>query len=267
MIESDDEAPTVATSRFRFPTCFWIATAAVATAGAVRHGWTGEPQIKGLSFRYVAVTGIGDQAGVCRRDPSDVIRVGDRYYVYYTKVVRAELPASWRRLYPSGYPGTVWCAMSPDGLHWRELGRVLGASRSDTFDSFGVFTPNILRVRGRYWLYYTAVRPTPGRDDGGFDNNSTTDPTGIGIAVADRPEGPFHRIKDKPILIPAGDPQAFDSYRVDDSCLVIRGGKIWFYYKGRSRAHGPAGAPGPGLWRARPPGLPDPGGRYERLHW
>ncbi|NOX55145.1 MAG: family 43 glycosylhydrolase [Planctomycetes bacterium] len=231
----------MAVARFRSSACLWIGMAAVAIGGTVRCGWGNEPEIAGLRFRYVAATGIGHEAGVCRRDPSDVIRVGDRYYVYYTKVVRAELPASWRNLYPSGYPGTVWCAVSADGVHWRELGRVLGLGPPGAFDSFGVFTPNVLKYRGRYWLYYTAVRPTPGRDDGGFDNNSTTDPTGIGVAVADRPEGPFHRISDKPILIPAREPQAFDSYRVDDSCLLVRDGKIWLYYKGRSRAHGPAG--------------------------
>jgi hypothetical protein len=193
---------------------------------------------------YSNAKGIGLQEGVCRRDPSDVIKVESLWYVWYTKVVQSDLPEKWRSLYPSGYPGTIWYATSNDRGHsWRERGRSLGPGPPGSFDSFGVFTPNILNYRGRYYLYYTAVRPTPGRDDGVFENNSTNDFTAIGVAVADHPGGPFRRLEADPILQPSEDGTSFDSYRVDDASLLMRGGRIWLYYKGRNLAHG-RGGPG-----------------------
>lgn len=109
------------------------------------------------------------------------------------------------------------------------------------WDSFGVFTPNILKHNNRYWLYYTGVCPTPGRNDGKFENNSENDFTAIGVAVSDLPNGPFERPSDKPVLTVSRAREAFDSYRVDDACLLIRSDKVCLYYKGSSIAHGRAG--------------------------
>jgi len=38
-----------------------------------------------VSFPKSTMTGIGEEEGVMRRDPSDVIKVGDLFYVWYTK--------------------------------------------------------------------------------------------------------------------------------------------------------------------------------------
>lgn len=198
--------------------------------------------ISSVTFTYSDAPGIGLEAGVCRRDPSDVIRVGDTYYVYYTKVVRDELPKKSRSLYPSGYPGTVWYATSNDeGRTWTEIGEALAAGPDGAFDSFGVFTPNILKQGGRYFLYYTGVRPTPTRDDGVFENNSTNDFTAIGLAVSDSPSGPFARIGNQPIMEVSDRRDQFDSYRIDDACLLVHDGKVWLYYKGRALRYGTAG--------------------------
>ena len=43
------------------------------------------------SFQFQTVTGIGKEPGITRRDPSDVIRVGDTYFVYYTHVDQSKL--------------------------------------------------------------------------------------------------------------------------------------------------------------------------------
>jgi len=171
-------------------------------------------------FIYKSVTGIGHEAGVCRRDPSDVIKVGDTYFVWYTKVL-AGAP-----LYPSGYFGTIWFATSRDGLDWTERGQALGKGPSGSFDAYAVFTPGILAAKGKYYLYYTAVPD-------GFVNNNTSDSTAIGMAESDSPHGPWTKNPVNPILKPSTDHAMFDSYRVDDSCLLVRGGRYWLYYKGR----------------------------------
>ncbi len=57
------------------------------------------------TFTYDEAKGIGHETGCTRRDPSDVIKVGDTYYLYYTKV-SGRAPGYW---------GTVWYATSKDG--------------------------------------------------------------------------------------------------------------------------------------------------------
>jgi predicted GH43/DUF377 family glycosyl hydrolase len=189
-------------------------------------------EISPIQFFYTEVSGIGHEKGCTRRDPSDVILVDDTHYVYYTKVY-GKAPGYW---------GTVWCASSKDGGYtWKEEGEVLGKGNPGHFDSQATFTPNIMEANNKYYLFYTGVSPTTGRSDGVFENNSTTDITAIGLAVADSPTGPFLRIENNPVLEVSNKAEDFDSYRVDDAALLFRDGKFWLYYKGRSREHGREG--------------------------
>ncbi|MBN2611746.1 MAG: family 43 glycosylhydrolase [Bacteroidales bacterium] len=189
-------------------------------------------------FKFSEVTGIGFEEGVTRRDPSDVMKVGQTYYVYYTKIPDAE-PKYWG----AGYWGaSVWCAKSEDeGFSWTEVGEMLDSGKKGTWDSQAVFTPNILYANGKYYLFYTGVKPTPGNADGEFENNNITDVTAIGVAVSDLPTGPFKRVSGEPILKVSVEPEKFDSYRVDDASLLYRNGLYWLYYKGRSLVGGHGG--------------------------
>ena len=75
------------------------------------------------AFKYDEVVGIGHETGCTRRDPSDVIKVGDTCYLYYSKVYGRS----------PGYWGTVWYATSQDeGFTWQEHGEILGrASKAE----------------------------------------------------------------------------------------------------------------------------------------
>ncbi len=170
--------------------------------------------IKTIAVNYSAVSGIGQEKGVMRRDPSDIIRVGDLYYVWYSKGPQK-----------TGYDATVWYATSPDGLDWTEQGMALGKGEAGSWEFGSVFTPNILVAEGRYWLFYSGVSTNYGK---GFQPDSK-----IGIAVANSPNGPWEKLGNNPILGNSKDPEAFDSYLIDDACLVAREGKYFFYYKGR----------------------------------
>ncbi|MDO6807177.1 family 43 glycosylhydrolase [Zobellia galactanivorans] len=189
--------------------------------------------LKSVRFTYQEVKGIGHDSLFNRRDNSDIIQVDGTYYVWYTKM---ESPQT------AGYWGSIWYATSVDeGLTWKEQGMALGLGREGKFDSQSVFTPNILTYEGRYYLYYTGVKPTPGNKDHIFENNSINDITAIGLAVADHPKGPFKRVENNPILEISQTPEAFDSYRIDDASLLVRDDKIGLYYKGRSIIHGKQG--------------------------
>lgn len=197
-----------------------------------------EKTFENIEFSYQNVSGIGHEVGVTRRDPSDVIKVGQTYYVYYTKIPDAE-PQYWG----AGYWGaSVWCAKSEDAGHsWTEVGEMLSVGETGKWDSQAVFTPNILYSNGKYYLFFTGVKPTPGNAEGEFENNNISDITAIGVAVSDSPTDPFKRVSEEPILKVSVEPEKFDSYRVDDASLLYRNGLYWLYYKGRSLISGEGG--------------------------
>lgn len=183
------------------------------------------PELMQPQIRVEPLIGLGPETGVCRRDPSDVIRVGDQFFVWYTKV--SDAPGVFQ--YPSGYSGELWYAMSKDGHHWQEQGLCLRKGGERDWDGHGVFTPGILVADGHYYLFYTAVG----------NPMSIATPTAIGVAAADSPRGPWRKFARNPILRPSTDPAQFDSFRVDDACLLVRGGEYWLYYKGRQAGHSP----------------------------
>jgi len=197
-----------------------------------------EAYFSNIEYKFTDVKGIGYEKGVTRRDPSDIIKVGQTYYIYYTKIPDAE-PKYWG----AGYWGaSVWCAKSEDeGFSWIEVGEMLDLGKKGKWDSQAVFTPNILYADGKYYLYYTGVKPTPGNADGEFENNNISDITAIGVAISDSPTGPFQRITNEPMLKVSVEPEKFDSYRVDDASLLYRNGLYWMYYKGRSLLGGQGG--------------------------
>ncbi len=172
-------------------------------------------------------TALKPQRHITRRDPSDIIRYRGEYYVWYTKVVKSAGHEE-----NAGYAGDVWYATSNDGLHFTERGLAVERGGRGRWDEHGVFTPNILVWRKRFYLSYTGV-PSPYSDQ---------TRTAIGMASANSPAGPWRKHPTNPILLPQADhPAAFDSMRIDDSAFVVRGDDIMLYYKGRCGLDGPAG--------------------------
>jgi hypothetical protein len=176
-----------------------------------------------MVLRCSPANGLGPEAGVMRRDPSDIIKVKDLFYVWYTKGKVAD-----------GFDATVWYATSPDGHDWTEKGEALERGPKGSWDEQSVFTPNIMVAKGKCWLFFTAV-PKPFTNKG---NKATK--SAIGVAVADSPDGPWRKSEANPIHRTSDNPAAFDSMRVDDACLVVREGRYWLYYKGRQWDNTPA---------------------------
>ena len=197
-----------------------IATFA-AIAFLLQLGCSKEAEIGTVAANYTDLANIGKEEGVMRRDPSDVIKVGDLYYVWYSK----------GKIAP-GYNATVWYATSPDGLNWTERGMALAKGEPGSWEGESVFTPNILVAEGKYWLFYTGVSRK-------FDRPYNPD-SKIGISVSDSPDGPWERLPSNPALINSDNLEDFDSHLVDDACLIVREGKYWFYYKGRQLGKSPA---------------------------
>lgn len=98
-------------------------------------------------------------------------------------------------------------------LDWEDLGIAMGPSRS----RWGVscfWAPECYRLRDRYYLFYSANwRENPNHEEENFR---------IGAAVADRPEGPFEDISDRPIFDPG--------YPIIDANVYEEDGRYYLYY-------------------------------------
>ena len=178
-------------------------------------------------FRYKPVSGLGYEPGVHRRDPSTIIKVGDRYYVWYTYCTDPKY--KWLN-------ADIWYATSPDGCHWTQRGPAVRRGPKGSWDDFSVFTTNILVVEGTYYLSYQARAFASRRNV-------------VGMAKADSPDGPWVKLPD-PILkttpdgklkeVPGGyanwaqylEKGSWDSGAVHDPGILPRWGKYWLYYKG-----------------------------------
>jgi hypothetical protein len=243
--------------------CVRVSLSMVAMwTGIAPYVWSASPVVESVTFQVSDVTGVGvddqqtgsgqyDGFGVVRRDPSDVIKINEQFYVFYTKVVKYPDGENGDKvpLWPQGWPGTVWYATSADGMNWNERGEALGKGAAGAWDSFGVYTPNIIRgTDDEYYLYYTGVQD-------GFENNNTTDITNIGVAklTLDSSELVSDAVRlnrGAPILSPtfceldSGCTPKFDSFRIDDSSLLLRDydgdGTLEYglYYKGRAQQGG-----------------------------
>jgi beta-xylosidase len=189
--------------------------------------------LAGLDFRYQPALGLGDD--ITRRDPSPVIEVDGTYHVWYTRNENVG----------HGFTGSIYHATSPDSYEWTEREEAILPGRSGAFDESGAFTPSVCIANGQYYLYYTAMPD-------GFAEYPHTTKGSIGVAVAESPDGPWKKHEDNPILACSDDPDAFDSLRVDDTCIVAREDGYWMYYKGKTWDAEP-GSTKMGLARAEDP--------------
>jgi len=176
-----------------------------------------------LDFKYTELKGIGASNQVMRRDPSDVLKVKDLYYVWYT-----------RGFIHQGYDATVWYATSPDGYNWIEKKECIKRGGVGSWDEQSVFTPYVFSAKGKYYMLFTGIA----KNIAGSDTFSIKElgklNTAIGLAVSKSPDGPWKKIKD-PVLEISNNPNDFDSFRIDDACVLVKDNKYWLYYKGRQK--------------------------------
>ncbi|MCB9914014.1 MAG: hypothetical protein H6828_02560 [Planctomycetes bacterium] len=176
--------------------------------------------------------GLGLEPGVARRDPSEVLRVGDVHVVFYTHVTADALH------YPRSYAGTIWYATSTDEGHtWTERGEVLGYGPAGAWDELGAFQPSaLLEADGTILLVHAGIgRPFNYR----FEASRKTNPTYIGAARVWLDEHGvltrYTRLGDEPLLGPTErTDRGFDSLQVDDPCILLRDGLYSLYYRART---------------------------------
>ncbi|GAA4306856.1 glycoside hydrolase family 43 protein [Compostibacter hankyongensis] len=110
---------------------------------------------------------------------------------------------------------------STDLVNWKEEGQVYYAgNRNGWSDSTAAFNgaywaPEVYQYNGRFYMFYSAQwKQNPNKETENFR---------IGVAVADKPTGPFVDVSEKPVFDP-GYPI------IDANVLFDKNGKIYLYY-------------------------------------
>lgn len=207
--------------------------------------WRDElPEQATVKLAYSPIQGLGFTEGVIRRDPTDVIKIENTYFLWYTRSAGGPLSVGLERATDTlrAYPwdlGEIWLATSPDGVNWTEQGVAVKRGTKGSYDARSVFTPNILVDKGRYYLFYQTAPDLLQGESGDFAG------TKIGMASARSPYGPWIRAS-QPVLSPGfyGDPGNYpegpirvkgewDAKVVHDPSVIAKNDKYYLYYKSR----------------------------------
>lgn len=162
-------------------------------------------------------------------DP-EIRMFGDRYWIYPTYSADGPVPAPPSRFtrwqtHERASP-TIWSPFlrqtfldafsSPDLVSWTRHPRVLDVKDVD-WAAYAVWAPSAIEQDGRYFLFFGANDIKTDRQRGG-----------IGVAVSDRPEGPFRDAIGKPLIgsiVNGAQPIDQMVFRDDDgTCYLYYGG-------------------------------------------
>ncbi|WP_111708197.1 glycoside hydrolase family 117 protein [Lutibacter citreus] len=182
-------------------------------------------------FKYTKLKGFdynGGDGTITRRDPSKVLLENGKYYVWYTKratKVRPiglgnaknateEIPsADWDL-------SEIWYATSEDGFTWEEQGVAVTRPAKPIPGFRSVATPDILKWKGKFYLYYQAFSETPGLKG---------DDCVASVSYADSPDGPW--IHYNKVVLPTGPKGSWDQFTVQAPTPLIHNNKVYMYYK------------------------------------
>jgi len=177
------------------------------------------------NFQYTRLTGLDDGPGVSRRDPSKVLRIDGKYYVWYT-CRRTDSPPVEPEKATDTIPSrdwdlaSVWYATSDDGVHWEEQGPATVRPPKGEYGWRSNCTPDILVWKDRYYLYFQAYS----------DIIHGGDCCSVSMAESDSPDGPWRSLG-RPVVEPGG-PDDWDCGCIHDPFPLVYKGRIWLYYKG-----------------------------------
>ena len=105
---------------------------------------------------------------------------------------------------------------SPDLVHWQKHSRVLDI-KDVKWAAFALWAPSVIHSNGKYYLFFAANDIQGDNEEGG-----------IGVAVADRPEGPYVDAIGKPLV----DKFHKGAQPIDPYVFRDDGGSYYLYYGG-----------------------------------
>lgn len=183
------------------------------------------------SFKYTRLEGFdynGGDGTISRRDPSKIIRENGKYYVFYTKRETKAPPVGAKRAIEATdeIPSTdwdlaeIWYATSQNGFTWEEQGVAVPRPPKPTVGWRSVTTTDILKWKGKYYLYYQGFMEASGLKG---------DHCPVAASYADSPDGPWTPANK--IIIPNGEAGSWDQFSIHDPYPLVYQDKIYIYFK------------------------------------
>ncbi len=166
-------------------------------------GWYADPEIRAFAGRYWIYPTYSDHDGT-----PDLTK---RFTPEQEKARKA------KSVRPSYLYQTFFNAFSsPDLVHWTKHPHVLDVTRIP-WAYKAIWAPSVIEQGGRYYMFFSAN-----------DIQSDAEVGGIGLAVADRPEGPFRDAIGKPLI------DAFHNgaQPIDPFAFQDEDGQVYLYYGG-----------------------------------
>lgn len=159
--------------------------------------------LAGVSFgqsRHPAGRTYSNPLAVSLGDPFVLLASDGRYYLYGTG---------------GGAKNGFSVYHSGDLVDWKYGGQVFFANESDSWCTGAFWAPEVFERNGKYYMFYSAQwRDNPTDEKENFR---------IGVAVADRPDGPFKNLFNRPVFDPGYPIIDADVFFDDD-------GRVYLYY-------------------------------------
>jgi len=136
-------------------------------------------------------------------DPEGII-LNDEYWIYPT--------------YSAGYEKQVFldAFSSPDLIHWTKHERIIDTV-AVKWVWRAMWAPAIVEKKGKYFLFF-----------GGNDIQSNNEKGGIGVGIADKPQGPYKDYLGKPLI-----DKIYNGAQPIDQCVFKdKDGTYYMYYGG-----------------------------------
>lgn len=181
-----------------------IGLAAPARAGnPILPGWYADPEIHIFEGRYwVYPTLSADGTGPLPENRFSA-----------TQEKQRAQPGIWA---PFLHQTRLDAFSSPDLVNWTRHPAILD-DELVAWAAYAMWAPSVLHHRGRYYLFF-----------GANDIRDDSQPGGIGVAVADRPGGPFHDAIGAPLIGSVVN----GSQPIDQMAFRDVDGEVYLYYGG-----------------------------------
>lgn len=171
------------------PALFLFVLAALSPAAV--YSQTGSSVPPGKTYKNPLPVELGDPY---------VLQAGVMYYMYGTG---------------GGAKDGFLAYSSKDLVNWKNEGQVYYGNRSGSWGIDAFWAPEVYHVKGKYYMFFSAQwRHNPTKEEENFR---------IGVAVSDKPTGPFKDLSDRPVFDPG--------YPIIDANVYFdKGGKMYLYY-------------------------------------
>jgi beta-xylosidase len=185
------------------------AGALAQAANPIVPGWYADPEIRIFQGRYWIYPTYSDDFGKPDRSTSFTAR---------QQQMRAQSALIWEPYLKQTFLDAF---SSPDLVHWTKHSHVLDVENVG-WAAYAVWAPSAIEHKGRYYLFF-----------GANDIKSNGQLGGIGVAVSDRPEGPFRDALGRPLVgeIRNG------AQPIDQMVFKDDDGQIYMYYGGWKHAN------------------------------